>query len=864
MDGFTTKYNPAGIEKKWYTFWLENKFFTPDINSSKKPYTIVIPPPNVTGKLTLGHILNNSVQDILIRYKKLNGCEVRWILGMDHAGIATQVVVEDRLLKNGIKKEDLGRDRFIREVWKWKEEYAEVIRKQLKKMGCALDWSKEHFTLSDEYSKRVIKVFVRLYKKGLLYRGEYIINWCPRCGTAISDEQVETENESGKLYYISYPIINSDQFITVATTRPETMLGDTALCVNPDDERYKNLVGKKAMLPLMERPIPIIADDYVDREFGTGALKVTPAHDPFDFELAKKHNLEFINIMNPDATLNENTGEFQGLDRYEARKKIIEKLKTLNLLQKIEDYQIPLAKCERCHTPIEPRISKQWFVKMKPLAEPALRVVKEGRIKIYPKRWVNLYNHWLENVRDWCISRQLWWGHRIPVYYCSKCFKDNGTDKGIIVSEEPPEKCPDCGASQIHQDNDVLDTWFSSWLWPFATLGWPEKTRDLEIFYPTNTLATGWDIIYLWVARMIMAGMEFTDNIPFYDVVFHPMIRDEKGRKMSKSLGNSPEPMELIDKYGADALRLGLQLITPKEQDVLFTEKSIDVGRKFCNKLWNASRLVWLNCRDGDENDLNNPSSFDNWAILQFNKLLMDIKRHFEHYELNAIARRLYDFTWHIFCDRYLEFIKIVPSKNITKFLLKQLLIILHPYIPFITEEIYHKFNFSEKSIFLERWPSRVEVSGDTNDVDRIIQLIDGIRNIRGLFHIANKRPLNIIVNCPAEFEDFLKKESEVLKRTCTIEDIQFDRELEKSGASIITQDIECIVKLDGLDIEKEKNRLQKEVNFLEKKITEMKMRLKNPDYLKKAKPHIKAQEQIRLKEFMKKKEGIERAIARL
>ncbi|OPX18139.1 valine--tRNA ligase [candidate division WOR-3 bacterium 4484_100] len=865
MNGFTKKYNPAGIEENWYKFWLENELFKPDYDSSKKTYTIVIPPPNVTGRLTLGHILNNSVQDILIRYKRLNDFNVRWVLGMDHAGIATQVVVEERLRKKGIKKEDLGRERFVEEVWKWKEEYAEVIRQQLRKMGCALDWSNEHFTLSKEYSKKVIKVFVELYKKGLLYKGEYIVNWCPRCRTAISDEQVETENEPGKLYYISYPIADSDQTITVATTRPETMLGDTAICVNPEDERYKNLIGRNAILPIMNRRIPIIADHYVDPEFGTGALKVTPAHDPFDFELAKKHNLQFINIMNPDATLNENTGQFQGMERYQARKRVLEKLEELGLLQKIEDYKIPLAKCERCRTPIEPRISKQWFVKMKPLAGPALDVVKNGRIKIYPKRWVNLYNHWLENVRDWCISRQLWWGHRIPVYYCSKCYNpEDDSSKGIIVSEERPEKCPDCGSTDIEQEQDVLDTWFSSWLWPFATLGWPEPTRDYQLFYPTSTLATGWDIIYLWVARMIMAGLEFTGNIPFYDVVFHPMIRDAQGRKMSKSLGNSPEPMELIDKYGADALRLGLLLITPKEQDVLFSEKSIDVGRKFCNKLWNASRLIWMNCQEGDENDLSNPSPFDNWLFSEFNRLLADIERHLENYELNAIARRLYDFTWHTFCDRYLEFIKVVPSKNIAKFLLKQLIIILHPLIPFITEELYHKFNFPKKSIFLEKWPRPIEVSAETDDVEKLINLIDGIRNIRGLFNIGNKRPLDIIVNCQTQFEKFLSTNIEVLKRLCSINDIQFNIELKEPGASVIMPDIECFVKLGGLDTKKEKMRLQKEISFLENRIAEINARLNNPDYLKKARAHIKEQERERLSEFIKKKEGIEKAIARL
>ncbi|MEO0184667.1 MAG: valine--tRNA ligase [candidate division WOR-3 bacterium] len=687
MDAFSTRYDPAGIEDGIYEFWLNEKLFTPDLRSNKKTYTIVIPPPNVTGRLTLGHILNNTIQDILIRYKKMNGFETLWIPGMDHAGIATQVKVEEeRLLPKGIRKEDLGREKFLEQVWRWKEEYADVIRMQLRKMGCALDWTRERFTLSEDYSKKVIKVFVDLYNKGLIYRGEKIINWCPRCLTALSDEQVETENKSGKLYYIRYPMKGSNSFVVVATTRPETMLGDTGICVNPKDERYQQLVGKKVLLPIMNREIPIIADDYVDPEFGTGALKVTPAHDPFDFELSKKHNLQIINIMNPDGTLNEDAGEYAKMDRFEARKKIIEHLKSLELLEKTENYTVPMGICERCETPIEPRLSKQWFVKMKPLAEPALEVVKNGTIKIYPKRWINLYNHWLENVRDWCISRQLWWGHRIPIYYCKKCqemeksqIPDPKQDKGIVVSESKPDRCPHCGSTEIYQDEDVLDTWFSSWLWPFATLGWPENTDDFKHFYPTQTLATGWDIIYLWVARMIMAGLEFTKNIPFSNVVFHPMIRDEKGRKMSKSLGNSPEPMELIEKYGADALRLGLMLITPAEQDVLYSEKSIDVGRKFCNKLWNAARLVLTGFPQTPEGFPDELSDFDQWILNEFNQLLKDAEFYLNNFEFNSLSRRLYDFVWHKFCDWYLEIIKIPPynQKNISKYLLRQVLKVL-------------------------------------------------------------------------------------------------------------------------------------------------------------------------------------------
>ncbi len=845
---------------------MDNRFFTADVKSKKESYTIVIPPPNVTGRLTIGHILNNSIQDILIRYKKMTGYETLWVAGMDHAGIATQVVVEERLAKRGIKREDLGREKFVKEVWKWKEKYAKAIREQLNKMGCALDWSQESFTLSEDYSQKVIKVFVDLHKKGLIYRGEYIINWCPRCLTALSDEQVETEEEPGKLYYIKYPIVGTDDFITVATTRPETMLGDTAVCVNPRDKRYKKMIGKKALLPIMKRKIPIIADDYVDPEFGTGALKVTPAHDPFDFELAKKHRLDFIDIMNPDATLNENTKDFTTLERYKARRKVIDILKTEGLLEKTEDYRLPLAKCERCHTVIEPRISKQWFVRMKPLAAPALKVVKEKKIKIYPQRWINLYNHWLENVRDWCISRQLWWGHRIPVYYCKECFDPENTDsqKGIIVSTTRPEKCPDCHSKSIYQDEDVLDTWFSSWLWPFATLGWPHKTSYYRRFYPTQTLTTGWDIIYLWVARMIMAGLEFTEQIPFSTVVFHPMIRDEKGRKFSKSLGNSPEPMDFIDRYGADALRFGLQLITPKEQDVLFSEKSIEVGRNFCNKLWNASRLVWINHKEQSESLSKDLSVYDTWVLDEFNQLLKSIESHYGCFELNAIARKMYDFVWHTFCDWYLEFTKIIPNQNVAKYLLKQIIIILHPFLPFITEEIYHKFDFSEKSIVCEKWPSVVKTEKDTTGVAKIKNLIADIRNMRGLFNINAKERLNVVINTNERFGRFLKENLDVMKKLAGLDTVELNRPVSVPAASVILPDIECYILLSGIEVSREKKRLKKEIEFLVKKIDEIKYRLNNPKYISQANEEIKEKEKERLEDFLKKKESLEKVIEKL
>ncbi len=887
MEEIPARYDPKGIEDRWYEYWLRENFFTPDPKSCKPTYTIVIPPPNVTGKLTLGHVLNNTVQDILIRYMKILGFETLWLPGMDHAGIATQVKVEEeRLLPNGIRKEELGREKFLQEIWKWKEEYASIIRAQLKKMGCALDWTRENFTLSDDYSKKVITVFVKLYEKGLIYRGERIINWCPRCLTALSDEQVETEQKNGKLYFIRYPLKDGEGFVTVATTRPETMLGDTAVCVNPDDVRYQDLIGKTVILPIMQREIPIIADNYVDPEFGTGALKVTPAHDPFDFELAKKHNLRIIDIMNPDGSLNKNAGIYEKVDRFEARNKVLEHLKSLELLEKTENYTVPMGVCERCETPIEPRLSKQWFVRMQPLAKPALDVVQNGQIRIYPKRWTNLYYHWLENVRDWCISRQLWWGHRIPIFYCKKCCTScnaqtqsskHGTDQtffdgtnrndGTIVSETKPEVCPKCGSKEIYQDEDVLDTWFSSWLWPFATLGWPEQTEDYKKFYPTQTLATGWDIIYLWVARMIMAGIEFTGKIPFSNVVFHPMIRDEKGRKMSKSLGNSPEPMDLIEKYGADALRLGLTLITPREQDVLYTEKSIDVGRKFCNKLWNAARLVFTTTHDSQADNLPEAlSDFDVWILEEFNQLLKDIDFHFKNFELNAISRKIYDFFWHRFCDWYLELIKIPPhnGSNLARYMLKQLLIVLHPFIPFITEEIYQRFPAKKKSIMSEAFPVPVDTGKSTVLVCELIALIEEIRNIRGLFSIPHSERLNIIVTTDRSIQDFFEKNIAVFQRLAKINIVLFRGKPEEAAATIVLPKIVAYVILKGIDISKEKKRLDDEIEFLSQRIDELKNRLNNPRYVNQVEESVREKEQKRLEESLIKIEHIRQAIKNL
>lgn len=867
MDDLPPKYDPRGLEEKWNQYWENKKLFIADPASPKPCYTITIPPPNVTGRLTLGHVLNNTIQDILIRYKKMSGFETLWLPGMDHAGIATQVVVEERLLSQGIKRMDLGRDRFIQEVWKWKEEYSNVIRRQLKQMGCALDWSRERFTLDENYVRAVMKVFVELHRKGLIYRGLKIINWCPRCLTTLSNEQVETENKPDHLYYLRYPLKDSNEHLTIATTRPETMLGDTAVGINPRDTRYQKYAGKTVILPLMNREIPIIRDEYVDIEFGTGCLKITPAHDPFDFELAKKHNLKIINIMNPDGTINENGGSFQGLDRFAARKAVLDALRQTGQLEKTDNYQVPLSTCERCHTAIEPRLSRQWFVRMKPLAEPALTAVRDGRIKIHPSRWINLYNHWLENVQDWPISRQLWWGHRLPIYYCKKCFDpESDTSRGIIVATDKPDHCPDCQGHDLQQDEDVLDTWFSSWLWPFATLGWPDRTTDLEHFYPTQTLATGWDIIYLWVARMIMAGLEFTGTVPFRDVVFHTMIRDEKGRKMSKSLGNSPDPLDLIERYGADSVRFGILLITPREQDVLFSEKSLEVGKKFCNKLWNATRMIRLNFPAAANQPPANPGPFDQWLLNEFNLLLEQVEDHYQHFELNAIAKKMYNFVWHVFCDWYLELIKIEPTTadNAALFLLRQLLILLHPFMPFITEEIYQRLPEPRESILLESHPQRIAVSATPEPVTAIIRLIEGIRNLRGLFNIKSRALVDLTIDTDPECENFFRAHESVLRKLGGVSVVNFGSAPAGPAGTIIVSRIHAFINLPDIDISKEKTRLNEEISKLTVLINDVNQRLNNPRYLEQVNQEVKKHEEEKLNLLLHKKNAIESAIERL
>jgi valyl-tRNA synthetase len=737
------RYNPKEVEDKWYRFWEEKRYFQTEPDPSKKPFCIVIPPPNITGILHMGHALNNTIQDILIRHRRMLGLSTLWMPGTDHAGIATQNVVEKALAKEGLRRQDLGREKFIEKVQQWKEEYGSTIIHQLKKLGASCDWSRTRFTMDDEYSRAVREVFVALWSKGptgLIYQDDKVINWCPRCQTALSDEEAPHRELHANLYYLKYPFKdNPDDFMVVATTRPETMLGDTAVAVNPKDRRYKKFIGKTLILPLINREIKIIADSMVDMKFGTGALKVTPAHDPNDYILAKKHNLEFINIMHPDGRLNENAGDYNSMDRFEAREVILEDLKEKGLLQKVESHSLSAGHCYRCHTIIEPYLSRQWFVKMKPLAKPAINAVKKGRIKFHPKRWTKVYLNWMENIQDWCISRQIWWGHRIPLWHCRDC------QKLALASVDDPKECTICKSPNLKQDEDVLDTWFSSWLWPFATFYWPKKSEDLEYFYPTSVLVTAPEIIFFWVARMIMAGLEFMGKEPFRDVYIHGTVRDIEGKKMSKSLGNIIDPLDIIDEYGADALRFSLISITSQGQDIFLSKERFEQGRNFANKIWNASRFVLMNmkrevinvdlCVFFQKEVLSLP---DRWILSRFYTTLRELNKSLERYRFNDAAKLLYDFFWHQFCDWYLELVKPnIEDKNTQVVLYKVLeksLRLLHPFIPFITEDIWQRLPHKDESIMVQSWPHLQEKMIDKKTESKmqlIIDLIAAIRNLR-------------------------------------------------------------------------------------------------------------------------------------
>jgi len=880
MNDIPSRYNPKETEDKWYKFWEENGLFSAKANPSKRPFCVVIPPPNVTGILHMGHALNNSVQDILIRYHRMKGEESLWMPGTDHAGIATQNVVEKSIAKEGLKRQDLGREKFIERVWQWKEQYGSTIIRQLKKLGASCDWSRTRFTMDEEYSKAVKSVFVALWNKGLIYQDVKVINWCPRCQTALSDEEAPHHELQGNLYYLKYPL--SDQgkspsgtarsdYIVVATTRPETILGDTAVAVNPKDKRYKKFVGKSLILPLVNREIKIIADSMVDVKFGSGAVKVTPAHDPNDYALGKKHKLEFINVMHPDGRLNENAGDYAGMDRFEAREVILEDLKEKGLLEKIEPHVLSAGHCYRCHTIIEPYLSRQWFVKMKPLAAPAIEAVKKGKINFHPRRWTKVYLNWMENIQDWCISRQIWWGHRIPLWYCLDCKKE------AFASVETPEKCRACGSGNIKQDEDVLDTWFSSWLWPFATFYWPDPSDDLKYFYPTSALVTAPEIIFFWVARMIMAGFEFMKDKPFSDVYIHGTVRDIEGKKMSKSLGNIIDPLDIINEYGADALRFSIISITAQGQDVFLSQERFEQGRNFANKIWNASRFVMMNLDPGQvKTDLcvffkkEDLSIVNRWILSRFYSALKEAGKKLDTFKFNEAANLLYSFFWHEFCDWYLEVIKpeikarqnqVVMFKVLEKFLRA-----LHPFMPFVTEEIWQRLNSQGQSpsgtlpfesIMTEPWPHTQEQIIDKKlekQAESVFAVVKEIRNLRGSIEIKPEDKISISAFGHTKAKQKLLEANKGsimnLAKLGSLE-ILVSSARPESTISAVTEDIDVYLHFSGLlDAEKEKEKINGKIKELQRFIGAKVQRLKNPDFIQKAPEEIVEKERSGLEEM--------------
>lgn len=875
MTELSSRFNFKDIDEKWCVKWEESNIFHGTKSATKKPYSIVIPPPNVTGILHMGHALNNTLQDIIIRYKRMSGFETCWMPGTDHAGIATQNVVEKKLAKEGKKRQDVGREDFIKQLWEWKKEYGNTIIHQLKKLGSSCDWERTRFTMDEDYSDAVKKVFVTLYKKDLIYKGERIINWCPRCHTALSDEEAEHEDHHGHLYHIRYAFKNnSEKHVIVATTRPETMLGDTAVAVNPKDERYQDLIGQTLILPILNREIPIIADDFVDPAFGTGCVKVTPAHDPNDFQMGQRHQLEFINVMHPDGRINKMGGAYNDLDRFDARKKIIEELKTLNLLAKINDHDHAIGHCYRCHTVVEPYLSKQWFVKMEPLAKPALQVVRDGKIKFHPERWTKTYNNWLENIRDWCISRQIWWGHRIPVWYCDDCDSNNN----ITVSETTPEKCCHCGSTNIKQDEDVLDTWFSSWLWPFATFEWPEDKEDLKFFYPTASLFTAPEIIFFWVARMIMAGLEFMGDIPFKDVYLHGTVRDAQGRKMSKSLGNALDPLEIIEEYGADALRFSL--IMNSGQDLYISKEKFETGRNFANKIWNASRLIMMNTQQRDVNfSIENINLSDcdlptQWIISRFYSTTQKVGNAIENFRYSEAESAIYEFFWSNFCDWYLEIIKNswsdINVQNIVYLILTESLKIIHPFMPFVTEELWETCVGDGKMCCVQPWPKMqktlINQEAETH-MQLLIDIVSNIRNIRAEWNIKTSEKVDaFLITSEANITPILKNNQTTLESLAKVHaHINTEPDTQSNVATAIIENIKCIVPLgDIIDIEEEKKKLTAQLASQKKALIGLSKRLSNESFLQKAPQDVIAKEKQRMEQLKSKNKELENVLSTL
>ncbi len=850
-------YDPALFEDKLYSTWMEKGYFTPKIDPKKDPYTIVIPPPNITGQLHMGHALNNTLQDIMVRFKRMQGHPTLWLPGTDHASIATEVKIVDKLKAEGKSKEELGREGFLEAAWAWKKQYGGRIVEQLKRLGSSLDWTREAFTMDEKCNRAVKKVFVNLYNKGLIYRGSRIINWCPCCKTALSDAEVEYSEQDSFLWHIKYPLTDGSGFLTVATTRPETMFGDTAVAVNPSDERYASIIGKTLSLPLTDRVIPIVADEYVEKDFGSGAVKITPAHDPNDFEVGMRHNLEIIRVMNDDGTMNEKAGAaYCGLDRFAARKKVEEDLAALGLLIEKEPYKHNVGECYRCHSSVEPIISKQWFVKMKPLAEPAIKVVKEGDIEFIPERFSKVYFGWMENIKDWCISRQLWWGHRIPAYYCEECGE-------TVVAENTPERCPKCGCTHFKQDEDVLDTWFSSALWPFSTLGYPEKTEDLKYFYPTSVLITAYDIIFFWVARMIFSGLEHMGQIPFSKVMIHGIVRDKLGRKMSKSLGNGIDPLLIIDKYGADSLRFSLANGIAPGGDTRFYEEKVESARNFINKVWNASRFVMMNLEGVDLLPIEKTSKTiaDRWILSRLQETAKAINENLEKYEIGLAGAKLYDFVWSEFCDWYIEAIKpSLYSEDATVkqnaasniyYVLVNILKMLHPYIPFVTEHIYLSLPVHEETIMLSAYPTYnadLFFEKEKAEFEAVMDVIKGIRNIRAEMAVAPSKRIHITAK--TQNEDLIRSGEVYLAKLAGVEKVTYDAAYVpgKKVSTVVTAAAEIFIPLgDLIDYDKEIERLQKEKASLEKEIAKSKRMLGNPGFVSRAPEAVVSAERDRL-----------------
>ena len=872
MSELPKTYDPKAVEDKLYSFWNDSGFFHAEVNPDKKPYTIVIPPPNVTGQLHMGHAFDETLQDILIRTKRMQGYEALWMPGTDHAGIATQIKVEENLRKEeGLTRYDLGREKFLERVWDWKNKYGDRIISQLKKLGSSCDWERERFTMDEGCSKAVREVFVNLYNKGLIYKGHRIINWCPHCATALSDAEVEYETQPGKLWHIRYPLSDGSGDLVVATTRPETFMGDTGVAVNPNDERYKHLIGKTCILPIMNREIPIFGDDYVDMEFGTGCVKVTPCHDPNDFEMGQRHNLEQILVFNEDATVNENGGKYQGMDRYECRKAVIKDLEEGGYLVKIEDHEHNVGTCYRCGTTVEPMTSAQWFVKMAPLAGPAMDVVKEGKTKFVPDRFAKTYLRWMENVHDWCISRQLWWGHRIPAFYCDDCGE-------MTVSKTDVHVCPKCGSHNVRQEEDVLDTWFSSALWPFSTLGWPDKTPELDYFYPTSTLVTGYDIIFFWVARMIFSGVEHMGETPFKTVYIHGLVRDAQGRKMSKSLGNGIDPLEIIDQYGADALRFTLATGNSPGNDMRFSTERVEASRNFCNKIWNASRFIQMNLTIDKSRPAALPADLaleDKWIVSKYNTLVAEVTRNIDQYELGLAAAKLNDFIWDNFCDWYIEIAKTrlqAGDENVQKvlcYVLSGAMQLLHPFMPFITETIWQALPHEGPSVMVSKWPEydeNLHFAAEEAQMETLMDAVRAIRNRRSEMNVPPSKKAKVLIL--SEKKDTFAAGAGFFPKLAYASGIELIDAVPADAAkmaSVVTGDAQIYMPMgDLIDFAAERARLEKEKAKVEDDIAFVMKKLDNPNFVSKAPEKVVAVEREKADKLREHLAKLEESIAAL